>query len=283
MTGVQTCALPISGGSGVVILRYAAANTTIELPAPDDYVVQYADISAATAPDLITNGLVLQYEANTYSGSGTTLTDSRTNSNGTIVNNPAYTATGGGYFTMVGSSSHYILTSASLTPQFTSQTNRTTTSVFMWVYPTSANGILISEFGAADINAGWHDSQIEMVNGTMRFRVWNGANLASAIATPVNNWYYVGFVYNQATQTLTGYVNGQVAATSSNYARQAPYDYGSNLHFGIAARDTTNLGNGGFGSFRFGSLHVYNAALTDRKSTRLNSSHIPLSRMPSSA
>ena len=31
---------------------------------------------------------------------------------------------------------------------------------------------------------------------------------------------------------------------------------------GIAARDTTNLGNGGFGSFRFGSLHVYNAALT---------------------
>ena len=86
-----------AGGSGVVILRYAAANTTIELPAPDDYVVQYADISAATAPDLITNGLVLQYEANTYSGSGTTLTDSRTNSNGTIVNNPAYTATGGGY------------------------------------------------------------------------------------------------------------------------------------------------------------------------------------------
>jgi titin len=251
-----------AGGSGVVVLRYAAANTNIELPAPDDYVVQYADISAASAPDLITNGLVLQYEANSYSGSGTTLTDARGNSNATLVNNPAYTATGGGYFTMIGSSSHYIMSNTSLNSQFTSQANRTTTSIFMWVYPTSANGILISEFGAADINAGWHDSQIEMVNGTMRFRVWNGANLASAIATPVNNWYYVGFVYNQATQTLTGYVNGQVAVTSTNYARQAPYDYGSNLHFGIAARDTTNLGNGGFGSFRFGSLHVYNSALT---------------------
>jgi uncharacterized repeat protein (TIGR02543 family) len=251
-----------AGGSGVVVLRYAAANTNIELPAPDDYIVQYADISAASAPDLITNGLVLQYEANTYSGSGSTLTDARGNSNGTLMNNPAYTATGGGYFTMIGSSSHYIITNSPLDSRFTSQPNRTTTSIFMWVYPTSANGILISEFGTADINSGWHDSQIEMVNGTMRFRVWNGANLASAIATPVNNWYYVGFVYNQATQTLTGYVNGQVAVTGTNYARQAPYDYNANLHFGIAARDTTNLGSGAHGSFRFGSLHVYNSALT---------------------
>ena len=37
----------------------------------------------------------------------------------------------------------------------------------------------------------------------------------------------------------------------------------------------------------YGVLHIINfahgAALIDRKSTRLNSSHIPLSRMPSSA
>ena len=34
---------------------------------------------------------------------------------------------------------------------------------------------------------------------------------------------------------------------------------------------------------RFGSIHISGTDIPDRKSTRLNSSHIPLSRMPSSA
>lgn len=133
----------------------------------------------------------------------------------------------------------------------------------MWVYPTANNGVLLSEFGGPSISSGWHDSQIEMVNGTMRFRVWNGTNLASSIATPLNNWYYVGFVYDQAGQTLKGYVNGALAVTGTGYSRQTPWaNGGTNLHFGIASTDSTNLGSGAYGSFRFGSLHIYNTALT---------------------
>jgi hypothetical protein len=34
------------------------------------------------------------------------------------------------------------------------------------------------------------------------------------------------------------------------------------LHFGIASADSTNMGSGAYGNFHFGSLHVYNSALT---------------------
>ena len=55
--------------------------------------------------------------------------------------------------------------------------------------------------------------------------------------------------------------------------------------------DGTNSGNVTVELFKFGAQNVntgtgntvYSLANVDRKSTRLNSSHIPLSRMPSSA
>jgi len=255
-----TVAAVNSQGSSAASSAVSATPRTVPA-APTITTVTQVGSSATRV--LESTGLVLQYDANTaYAGTGTTLIDAKGNSNATIVNSPAYTSSGGGYFTMVGGSSQYMITNTSLHTRFSSQTNPSTTSIFMWVYPTASNGILLSEFGGASISSGWHDSQIEMVNGTMRFRVWNGANLGSSIATPLNNWYYVGFVYDQAAQTLKGYVNGSLAVTGTGYSRQTPWANGNtNLHFGIASADSTNLGSGAYGSFRFGSLHVYNTAL----------------------
>jgi hypothetical protein len=121
----------------------------------------------------------------------------------------------------------------------------------------TGNGVIVDETSTT----GWHDSQIELVGGTLRFSVWNnGTGFASTVATPLNAWYYVGLSYNGTT--LSAYVNGS-SAGSATYSRQTPYNNGGNvaLRYGIALTDSTNLGNGGYGNFRWGAFQVYNTAL----------------------
>jgi hypothetical protein len=119
------------------------------------------------------------------------------------------------------------------------------------------NGVIVDETS----NTGWHDSQIELVGGTLRFSVWNnGTGFASTVATPLNAWYYVGISYNGTT--LSAYVNGS-SAGNATYSRATPYNNGGGvaLKYGIALTDSTNLGNGGYGNFRWGAFQVYNTAL----------------------
>ena len=123
----------------------------------------------------------------------------------------------------------------------------------MWVYLTG-NGVIVTETSTT----GWHDSQIEMVSGTLRFSVWsNNPGFASSISTPLNNWYYIGFTYDGTN--LRGYVNGSLAVTSGTISRSTP---GSNLYYAIAHADNTNLGDGTFSNMRFGGMQVYNTALS---------------------
>jgi hypothetical protein len=131
----------------------------------------------------------------------------------------------------------------------------------MWVYPMD-NGVILSEQGGTSLNAGWHDSQIEMVSGSMKFGMWNGAgvtSVTSSVATPFNDWYYVGMVYNGST--LTAYING-VNVGSVSFNRQAPYNNGSNLHYAIAAEDFTSMGDGSYAKMYLGRFEVFNYALT---------------------
>jgi len=125
----------------------------------------------------------------------------------------------------------------------------------------SDNGVIVSELGQTTINAGWHDSQIERVAGTVKFSVWqNGTGFASSIPTSTNTWYYIGFTYDGST--LTGYVNGASAGTAA-YSRQTPFNNGSTaLHYGLANNDSTNLGDGTYANCRIGAFHVYNTAIS---------------------
>ena len=132
----------------------------------------------------------------------------------------------------------------------------TVISIFLWAYPMD-NGVIVSEIGTTTPNTGWHDSQIEMVAGTLRFSVWNNnPGFASTISTPLNNWYYMGFTYNGTV--LTGYVNGVSAVTSGTISRSTN---GANLFYAIAALDSTNLGDGTYSNMRFGGMQIYNTAL----------------------
>lgn len=199
-------------------------------------------------PNFITGGMTVRYEvsnSNSYNGT-TTLIDLMRNANASINNSPSYNSIGTKYLNFSRTSSNYLLTG-----NIGATYNQ---SVFMWVYPTG-NGVLLSELGQASINNSYHDSNIEMVSGTMKFSIWNSAYITSTIATPLNYWYYIGFTYDGTT--LTAYVNGNVAGTTT-VARSAP----NNLYYGIGALDGTSMGDGGYGNFRLYSFHYYKRSLS---------------------
>lgn len=204
--------------------------------------------AANHVPKFITGGMTVRYEVgenSSFSG-GTTVTDLMGTANATAYNSPTYVSTGTRYLNLSSSSSNYILTG-----NIGATYNQ---SVFMWVYPTG-NGVLLAELGQAAINTSYHDSNIEMVSGTLRFSIWNTPTIISSVATPLNMWHYVGLTYDGTT--LRAYVNG-VQAGSVNSARVPP----ANLHYGIGAVSGTNMGNGGYGNFRFSAFHYYKRALS---------------------
>lgn len=204
--------------------------------------------AANNTPNFITGGMSIRYEvtqSNSYSGTST-ITDLLGNVNATLYNSPAYSSSGIKNLNFASGSSNYILTG-----NIGSTYNE---SVFMWVYPTG-NGVILSELGQAAISSSYHDSNIEMVGGTMKFSIWNSGIITSSIATPLNTWYYVGFTYDGTT--LTAYVNGAVAGTTT-VTRSPP----STLYFGIGAADSTNMGAGGYGNFKLNAFHYYKRALS---------------------
>jgi len=210
---------------------------------------------------IVSTGLILNYDignASSYSGAGSTVTDLQANSNATLFNAPTYTS---GYLTFNGTN-QYLTTNTSLNSKLSPVNTSTVTSIFAWVYPID-NGVILQELGQTTPNSAWHDSQIEMVAGTMKFSVWsNNPGFSSTISTPLSAWYYAGFTFDGSV--LRGYVNGALAVTSAAITRSTPYNDGGNLplHYAIAHTDATNLGDGTFSNMRLGALHVYNAALT---------------------
>ena len=208
----------------------------------------------------VTSGLILNYDisnTSSYPGVGTTITDLQGNSNATTFNSPTYTSSGGAYLTFDGIN-EYFTTNTALGSKLNPANSSTIISIFVWVYPMD-NGVIVQEIGQTTPNSGWHDSQIEMVSGTLRFSVWQNqpSGFASSISTPLNNWYYIGFTYDGTN--LRGYVNGSLAVTSGTISRSTP---GANLYYAIAHADSTNLGDGTFSNMRFGGMQVYNTALS---------------------
>jgi hypothetical protein len=211
------------------------------------------------------NGLILRYElkdTDSYSGT-TTVTDLSGNSNATLYNGPTYSING--YINFDGTND-YLSTNTSLNSKLSPVNTSTIISHFTWVYPTD-NGVIVSEIGQTTSNTLWHDSQIEIVGGNLKFGLWTGiggvSSLNSSISTPFYNWYYVGLTYDGAT--MRGYVNGQLAGTK-NLIRDTPYNLGSTgLHYAIGASDSTSLGDGSPAKMKLGAFHVYNTTLSSQQ------------------
>jgi hypothetical protein len=213
------------------------------------------------------NGLILRYEISdrdSYSGTSSVI-DLVGNSNATLYNGPTYSING--YLNFDGSND-YLVTNTSLISKLLPINTSTITSFFCWIYPQD-NGVILTELGQSAIETGWHDTQIEIVSGTLKISVWDytGGVITSSIATPLNNWYYIGLTYDGTT--LKAYVNGSLAGSVVR-SRSTAYNDGTvsqkNLHYAIASGDsTTNLGDGSYAKMKFGDFHVYNTALSQQQ------------------
>lgn len=215
---------------------------------------------------LIEDGLILNWDIqneSSYTGSGTTITDLRGNSNGSLVGSAEYTSGTPNYIEIQGSTSEYIVTDTNLNPFLSPVNTGTAISFFIWVYPTD-NGIIVNEQGTTIPATDWHDSQIEIVSGQLKYRVWELAfpYITSSTAIVLNEWNYIGLTYSGTT--LTAYLNGENVGTAS-LSRLTPYNNGNNrgLHYSLGAPDgSTNMGDGTGSNMRLGAFHVYNRGLS---------------------
>ena len=183
----------------------------------------------------------------------------RNGSNTQITSSASTDSTGNKYLDI--SSTQYVWSSAVNNP--TSQT------IMLWVYLTD-NGVIYSELGG-DINpeVSWHDSQIEMVSNTLKFRVWDSNNPILTVNSDYRNgWHLIGYTISPKTsgenRTLTAYVDG-VNVGSNTQLAWIQSNNGSVSH-SIGSLDTTHLGvgagGGSAGDFRFNSFYQYGKALT---------------------
>lgn len=202
------------------------------------------------------NGLILRYEISdrdSYSGT-TTVTDLVSNSNATLTNGPTYSING--YLNLDGVND-YVMTNTSLNSKLSPNSSSTIISVFTWIYPQD-NGVIITEQGDTSLNGlGWHTSIIEIVSSQLKFSVWPLTSIITS-SISLNNWNYVGLTYDGTT--LRGYIDGQLAG-SAIFTREAP----PNLHYAIAAEDSTDLGDSTYAKMKFGAFHVYNKALSNQE------------------
>lgn len=217
--------------------------------------------------NIVDDGLILNWDIQnitSYPGTGTTITDLKSNSNGSLVGTIDYSSGSPKYLNVQGSSSEYLVTNTSLNSFLSPVNTGTEISYFVWVYPTG-NGIIVNEQGTTTPAASWHDSQIEIVSGQLKFRLWELLSPYITSSTPItlNTWNYIGLTYSGTT--LTAYLNGQNVGSVNGFSRLTPYNNGGGigLYYSLGATDTvTNMGDGNGATFRFGSFQVYNRGLS---------------------
>jgi hypothetical protein len=207
------------------------------------------------------NSLVVNYDflksSSFTRGSGTVTNIAGTASgNATIVNSPIFFNSLG--FVSMNGSNQYLVT-PDLRTYFKNVNTSIQTSFTMsfWAYPTNINGILVYELGSQTLNTGWNASNIEIVNGYVKYRVWNGPSIISASKVKLNQWYHITMVYDGAS--LKGYINGVLQGTQTT-ARTIPTP---GQFFAIGAGGDQNLGTSAFGTFNLAQFKIYNLPFSD--------------------
>lgn len=204
---------------------------------------------------------ILRYDINnilSYPGTGNIVYDTKTRINADLFNSPTYFSTNPKYLEFDGIN-QYLLTGEDMSSYFLG-TEKVTLS--MWIYPKD-DGVILSERGqTGPLTGGWHDSQIEIVGGTAKFGMWNGASISritSSIPTPINNWYQ--FVLKYDGSMMSAYINGSTAGTLI-LDRSTPYDNSNGLFYSIAAADTTSMGDSTYANMRLSIFDVHDLDLS---------------------
>lgn len=207
------------------------------------------------------NNLVVNYDflkTASYTRGATTTTNLASTLTGTasLVGTPNFMNSLG--FVSFNGTSQYLVT-PDLRPYFKTVNTSVQSSFSMsfWIYPTQLNGVLVSELNSQTPSGGWHASNIEIVNGIIKYRVWPSSAAVSSSSVTLNQWYHIAMVYDGSN--LKGYLNG-VLQGSLSYTREIPT---SAQNYAIGAPETTNMGAGGYGGFNLAQFKLYQLPLTD--------------------
>jgi hypothetical protein len=128
-----------------------------------------------------------------------------------------------------------------------------------WFYPITATGVVVSELDSHVPSGGWHASNIEIINGFIKYRIWNGPIITSLSAVNINQWHHITLVYDGTS--VKGYLNGVLQGTQAG-AREIPL---TSQNYAIGAGETTNMGTAAYGNFNLAQFKIHNLPLTDNE------------------
>ena len=207
------------------------------------------------------NSLVVNYDflksSSFTRGSGTVTNIAGTASgNASIVNSPIFFNSLG--FVSLNGTNQYVITPNIRTYFKTVNTSiQKSFTMSFWVYPTANSGILVYELESTTLNSGWNASTIDIVNGYVKYRVWNGPVITSTSKVNLNQWYHIAMVYDGAN--LKGYINGVLQGTQTT-ARIIPT---AGQFYAIGAGGDQNLGTNAYGKFNLAQFKIYNLPFSD--------------------
>lgn len=164
------------------------------------------------AGGIVTSGLVMNFDAASYSGSGSTWTDT-INGTSTTLNNTSYSGGSSPYFYFNGTSA-YAVNNGGVTNPLTGTNNAT---IMLWIYPDLVQpDATYSGMFALGTKAGGGVSLLFSMksNRQMTMAKWGDDSTDGTLAPPDNRWSLVSLTKNGAI-TRFG-VNGQTFQNSSN-------------------------------------------------------------------
>jgi hypothetical protein len=208
------------------------------------------------------NNLVVNYDfskSTSFTRGASTVTNiaGTASGNATLVGSPIF-MNSLGYVSFNGSTQYLV------TPDLRSYFKPLNASVqksftmSLWICPAQLNGVIVSELNSQTPGGGWHASNIEIINGSIYYRIWNGTSIVSSSTVKINQWYHLAMVYDGVK--LKAYLNGILQGTQTN-DREIPTTY---QHYAIAAPEPTQMGSGGgYGVFNLAQYKLYQLPLSD--------------------
>jgi hypothetical protein len=156
-------------------------------------------------PNIVYDGLVLYLDAAnriSYPGSGTTWTDiSRTQSNSTLINGPAFNADNGGNIVFDGTNDH-----TTITPTPSSLTGNKPFSVAGW-FKASGTWTAGASWGiGGDVTNQGINSYIITGNNFISIDLWGTSTYATNQTYSTTQWKYIVWTYNGTSFTTSNII-----------------------------------------------------------------------------
>lgn len=208
------------------------------------------------------NSLVVNYDFSksaSYTRGATTVTNiaGSVTGNATLVGSPNF-LNSLGFISFNGSSQYLVTTDLRNYFNGLNSSVQKSFTISMWVFPTQLNGVIVSELNSQTPGSGWHATNIEIVNGVFKFRVWASSTGISSSSVTLNQWYHLALVYDGTKSKA--YLNGILLGTQT-VDRELPTSY---QHYAIAAPEATSMGSGGgAGGFNLAHFKLHQLPLTD--------------------